>query len=114
MEHNQAEFHISTHLTSPTFHPRVFTAHCAAVLVGLSAGCEARANFEAACFDEQEDYMNLALAFKESEAEEAIAAEQQRQKGEGEQPSLSAEEHRELQLQQLQQREAEEAVAAQA
>jgi 2-hydroxychromene-2-carboxylate isomerase len=55
------EYHITTHLTSLNFHPQAFAAHCAAALVGHKKGSEARAIYEAACFEHQDTYMNAAL-----------------------------------------------------
>jgi protein-disulfide isomerase len=54
-------YDISVSYTSLAFHPQAFTAQCAATLVGMLKGEEARQMYQDTCFENQELYMNAAL-----------------------------------------------------
>jgi hypothetical protein len=57
----QGEYEFSVHLTDLAFHPQAFPGHCAAYLLGVTQGPEARNKFVKECFRYQDTFSNEAL-----------------------------------------------------
>jgi hypothetical protein len=57
----QDEYEFSVHLTDLAFHPQAFPGHCAAYLLGVTKGPEARDKFVRECFKYQDTFTNQAL-----------------------------------------------------
>ena len=51
-----SSYKITTHITSLAFHRQSFPAHCAAYLIGIEKGSDARLRFENACFAKMDRY----------------------------------------------------------
>ena len=60
-ERFQDKYDFSVHLTDLAFHPQAFPGHCAAYLLGVTKGPEARNRFVNECFKYQDTYSNNAL-----------------------------------------------------
>jgi hypothetical protein len=68
----QDKYEITIHYTSLAFHPQAFTAQCAANVIGISNGPEARQAFQDKCFEIQERYMNAAIGDSRKSEIEAV------------------------------------------
>lgn len=68
------EYEFSIHITSLLFHPQAFTAQCAAELIEVKKGPEAKMQFIDACFENQDSYMNAAVGDARKSEIDAIFA----------------------------------------
>ena len=56
-----SEYRITTHITSLAFHRQSFAVHCAAYLIGIEKGGDARHAFESACYANMDRYVDEAV-----------------------------------------------------
>ena len=69
-----SEYRITTHITSLAFHRQSFAVHCAAYLIGIEKGGDARHAFESACFANMDRYADEAVEkMTKADLDEVIA-----------------------------------------
>ena len=64
-----SDYKITTHITSLAFHRQAFAVHCAAYLIGIEKGGDARHAFENACFAKMDRYSDSEAVDKMTKAD---------------------------------------------